>query len=147
MNNKFKLDTVLRFRHHEEERRQKEFAEAQRALEEEQAVLSAHLDVQRKTELDFQNCQNNSPTGPQAAMYRQFLQRLSALIAEQQAKVRDAEIACEKTRSTLLEAMKKRKALERLKEKALQTYLENLNKEENKFIEEMAINRFTLNQQ
>jgi flagellar biosynthesis chaperone FliJ len=47
-----------------------------------------------------------------------------------------------KTREALLAAMQKRKTLDKLKDNGLRAYMENLSREEEKFINEMAISRF-----
>ena len=41
--------------------------------------------------------------------------------------------------------MQKRKTLEKLKEKGFKVYLQELDQEEQKFINEMAISRFNMN--
>lgn len=141
----FKLEAVRRFRQFEEDRTQREFAEAQREVERFEMVLSRHLNLRAATEKDFQQRQSEGGAPSQAAMYRGFLQRLGSEIDGFQAKVQDARDACEEKRMALMTAMQKRKALDRLKEKGEQAFMEELSSEEQKFINEMAINRHLLN--
>ncbi len=141
----FKLEALRRFREFEEERLQKELADAQRAQEKAASILAEFYALQEQTERDF----NHQEVGnaAQAGLYRLFLQRLAADIEAQQGRIQEAEKVCTLKREELLIAMKKRKTLDRLKEKGEQVYKAQLNREEEKFINEMAINRFALKRQ
>jgi flagellar FliJ protein len=77
-------------------------------------------------------------------MYLHFLKKLTKDIEQQQLIVAQQHQTCEQAREEVLNAMKKRKILEKLKEKEIQRYMHNLDQEEQKFINEMAINRYTL---
>jgi flagellar FliJ protein len=70
---------------------------------------------------------------------------LTAEIADQRARVEQAEMLCQKKMQALLEAMQNRKAIDKLKEKDFQAYREELGQTEQKFLNEIAINRFTRN--
>lgn len=140
----FKLEAVRRYRQFEEDRTQREFAQAQREMEQAEAALAQHVGLRTRTETEFQQRQAEGGPAAQAAMYRTFLQRLALEIKGLQAKVQSARDVCEERRMALLSAMKRRKALDRLKEKGEQAFLEQLNSEEQKFINEMAINRHML---
>lgn len=139
----FKLEALRKFREFEEERVQKEFSDAQRMRDEAAQKVAQRIALQERTEREFALKQNGSAAS-QAAMYRDYLQRLSEEIDILKQKLVVAEKNCEKKRQTLLEAMKNRKALDRLKEKGEQDYKEEQNRDEGKFIDEIAINRFML---
>ncbi len=139
----FKLEALRKFREFEEERIQKEFSEAQRKRDEAAQRLADQVALRKKTEQEF-GAKQDGNAASQAAMYRNFLQRLSEEIDLLRQKLMVAEKACEKRRRELLEAMKNRKALDRLKEKGAQNYREDQNRDEGKFIDEIAINRFML---
>ena len=144
----FKLEALRRYREFEEERLQKELAEAQRVAEQTRTVLNGHIAMRQKIEDDFRKTrQGGEETAGRAGMYRSYLQRLAGEIVLHHGKVLSAEKVCTDARDALLEAMKKRKALDRLKEKGEQAFLAELNSEEQKFISEMAINRYTLKQE
>lgn len=137
----FKLEALRRYRLFEQENLQKALADAQRLLEEARTRLAAHVALRDKTEADFRR-------HPEAGtLYRNYLRQLALEIETLRDRLKKAEIVCEDKRRALLAAMKKRKTLDRLKEKSVQAYLEGLNQDETKFIDEMAINRFTLKQQ
>ncbi len=146
MKYQFKLEAVRRLREFEEEKRQREFSDAQRIAENEQVVLDKLIVSRSRTEAEFRQNAETGDTASQAAMYRFYLERLTEQVKDQERKVAKAKKACEEKREALLEAMKKRKALDRLKEKGEQAFLAQLNSDEEKFINEMAINRFMLKQ-
>jgi flagellar FliJ protein len=146
MSYQFKLEALRKYRRFEEETRQKELADEQRRLDMAMEQLENYLVLQKKTESDMQQFQTESATGPQLAVYARFLQKLSNDIEGQRVVVTDIGKDCDHARDALLEAMKKRKALDKLKEKGLKAYLAKLDKQEEKFINEMAISRFTLKQ-
>ncbi|MEJ2037569.1 MAG: flagellar export protein FliJ [Desulfosarcinaceae bacterium] len=141
----FKLEALRKYRQHQEEIEQKKLAEAQRNLEAALDQLNAHLARRERTEEELQRCQQQSATGQQLLVYLHFLQKLTRDIESQQEKVAQLRNTCDLAREDVLAAMKKRKALDKLKEKGLKRHLENLDHEEEKFISEMAISRFNHN--
>ena len=138
----FKLEALRKYRQHQEDDLQKKLAEAQRELETALDKLSAQLARRERTEEDLHQCQQESTPGQHLAVYLHFLQKLSREIEQQQEVVAGLHKACDQAREDVLEAMKKRKALDKLKEKGWKQYMENLDHEEEKFINEMAINRY-----
>ena len=97
-----------------------------------------------KTQNELYRQQNDATQGGRLAIFPQFLRQMTEKIAAQQERVTAVENQCDSLRQALMEAVKKRKTLEKLKEKELNTYLADLTHEEQKFINEMAINRFNL---
>ena len=139
----FKLEALRRFRQFEEDRLQKELAEAQQVAEQAQELLKANMALRQKTEHEFcKSSQSGEASASQAAMYRAYLQRLAGEIIVRHQQVQSAEKECKKVRDALLDAMKRRKALDRLKEKGERAFMAELNSQEQKFINEMAIQRF-----
>ena len=139
----FKLEALRKLHEFEEERMQKELSDAQRLREAAAQKLAEQTELRERTEKDFASQQEKSAAA-QCAMYRGFLQRLSEEIELLRQKLMVAERTCEKKRQALLAAVKKRKTLDRLKEKGQQAYREDKNSDEGKFIDEIAINRFML---
>lgn len=142
MSFKFKLEALRRYRNFQEDILQKELAQAQRDRDQEIDRLQALLDKRNRAEKDLKCQQEKSTNGPHMALYDAYIQRLTAEIAEQRARVKQAETACQEKMQALLEAMQNRKAIEKLKEKDFQAYQEELSQTEQKFLNEIAINRF-----
>ena len=94
----------------------------------------------------MQSKQLERTTGPCMAIYDNYLNKLTSDIFAQRFKVADAERLLEKKRKALMKAVQERKTLDKLKEKRLRAHVDNLNSKELKFINEMAISRFSMKQ-
>ncbi len=146
MGYQFKLEALRNYRQYQEETRQKELAEADQIRQQIAGELKLLLIKQHETEQDLKTHQKENAAAPMMALYSSYLKKITAEIALQRQKVATAEATCKKKRDDLLLAMQKRKALERIKEKDFEKYMATLEHKEAKFINEMAINRFALNQ-
>lgn len=146
MKYRFKLEALRQYRVFQEEARQKDFAEALRRRDQQAETLARLVDLRQKTERDMKKKQNAGITGPQLTIFSDYLNKLASDIFSQNHKMTEAEKNLKKTREALLVAMQKRKTLDKLKENGLRAYMENLSREEEKFINEMAISRFTYRQ-
>jgi flagellar FliJ protein len=142
---KFKLEALRRYRNFQEDLLQKELSQAQRDRDQEIDRLQALFDKRSRADNDLKDQQEKSTIGPHLALYDAYIQRLTAEIADQRARVEQAEMLCQKKMQALLEAMQNRKAIDKLKEKDFQAYREELGQTEQKFLNEIAINRFTRN--
>lgn len=146
MGYQFKLEALRRYRQFQEETQQKELSIANMIRDQIQSELERKLSTLKKTEMDLAAHQNKDAASPLLTLYENFLKRTHAEIQLQRKKVIAAEKTCAQKRGALMEAVKKRKVLDRIKEKDLERYLADLEHKESKFINEMAINRFALQQ-
>ena len=145
MSFKFKLEALRRYRGFQEDVLQKELAHAQRNRDQEIERLHLLMDKRSRAESDLKRQQEISTNGPHMALYDAYIQRLTGEIDEQQVRVKQAEAMCDEKMGALLEAMQNRKSIDKLKEKDLRAYVEELNQAEQKFLNEIAINQFTRN--
>ncbi len=143
----FKLEALRRYRKHQEESLQRKLGELQRLCDQAIAKLNQTLGRQRQTESDLKRMQNEPGFASQVTMYLQFLRDLEKKIEIEKKAVAEAQQMCAKKQAALLEAVKKRKTLEKLKENGLKAHIAHLDHEEQKFIDEMAVNRFSFNRQ
>ena len=146
MNYRFKLEALRQYRNFQEESRQKEMADALRIRDQQAEMLAELIKSREKTEHDLKSRQRESITGPHLTIFSNYLNQLDSDIFAQKHKLADAEKLLEKRREALLIAMQKRKTLDKLREKDLKAFMESLHSEEEKFINEMAISRFNINQ-
>jgi flagellar protein FliJ len=146
MDYRFKLEALRQYRVFQEEARQKELAEAMRLRDQQAEVLARLIEQRNRTEMDLKTRQNDGTTGPHLTIFSNYLNKLASDIFSQNHKVAEAEKNLDKTREALLVAMQKRKTLDKLKEKGLKAHMDRLSREEEKFINEMAISRFNHNQ-
>lgn len=79
------------------------------------------------------------PMSQEALMHREYLPVLHKQVRQMQVQLARAEDKVENARRVLLERKKESQSLERLREKEWQEYLHELNLEEQKAIDEVAI--------
>lgn len=139
---KFPLGTVLNHRKFLEENLQKEFGILKRLLVDERKKLTDIRNASKKCSKELRQRQQKSLTVSESLIYVRFVEQLSRNLDKQKERVVETEQEVEKKREDLVEAMKNRKVLEKLKEKGLETYRNNLLKQERIFMNEMASVRF-----
>ena len=135
---KFRFETLLVARRHAEEYLQKELADARRDLSAAQALLREKKSVRRQCLQEQRRRQRQSFRGPDMLLFQAYLQRLELDIDSQQKLVTSAERRTQQKRQALVEAVKKRKMLERLKERDRDKHLKTLAERERKFLDEVA---------
>jgi flagellar FliJ protein len=145
MGYRFQLEALKRYRQFQEESCQRDFSDAQRLHERESQTLMNLIAQRNHTEAERGVEADPARTGARLAMVATYLERLARQINAQRRVLMEAQHRCEEKRQVLIAAMQKRKTLDKLKEHGLKAYLANLNREEEKFINEMAINRHILN--
>lgn len=146
MGYQFKLEALRRYRQFQEEAIQKEFSEAIKIKE----LIVNEMNKKRirraDIEKDLKMQQRDNQTAAKIALYERYLRKINEEIQLEGRKVVEAEKMCDEKRQKLMNAMKKRKAIEKIKEKDFEKYLATLEHKEAKFINEIALNRFALNQ-
>jgi flagellar protein FliJ len=135
---KFRFETVLATRCSAEELRQKELAEARRALAAEQAALRDKRSTRRRCMQELQRTQRQSFRAPAVQLYGPYLARLERDIDAQQKRVAGAERQVNQKRSALIAAVKHRKVLEKLKEKDQKDHLNAVALRDRKFMDDVA---------
>jgi flagellar protein FliJ len=140
----YKLESLRKYRLFQEERLQRELCDVRSFLETARRDLSEYIARRRQSEEAFGRQLENGSCASETSMYPGYLKTLADQIAAQSIKVQNAETKYEQVQQSLMEAMKKRKMLDRLKEKGEQAFFTSLNSQEQKFISEMAVSRFTL---
>lgn len=131
---KFELQDVLDFRNFEKEEAQNELAKAL-AVESQindnlQIIASQFISV--KNQIDASSSFEEIAAGNTR---KKFLEMQKEELLKQLA---EAKLVSEQKRAVLAEAMKKTTALEKLKEKQLEGWKEESDKEENDFIDDLA---------
>lgn len=131
---KFELQDVLDFRNFEKEEAQNELAKAL-AVETQindnlQIIASQFISV--KNQIDASSSFEDIAAGNTR---KKFLEMQKEELLKQLA---EAKLVSEQKRAVLAEAMKKTTALEKLKEKQLEGWKEESDKEENDFIDDLA---------
>ncbi|HHW07800.1 MAG TPA: flagellar export protein FliJ [Clostridia bacterium] len=135
----FRLEPVLNYRASLEERAKEELAGSlaryqreKQALEELAEDLSAHTQPVECGRLDL----------TQLTMLESYQRYLELQLERQSARVQAAEEAVSKCRRKLEQKMQERKAVEILKEKQYNEFVYREEREEQKFLDDMATLRF-----
>jgi flagellar FliJ protein len=139
---KFSLKTVLNHRRFIEEKLQKELGQLKEILFKERKILSDVRRTREQLSKELQDKQRQIITISETLLHVRFIEQLLRREDQQEEKILIAEKEVEQKREDLIEAMKNRKALEKLKEKGLQTYKHNRMRKEREFMNEMAAVRF-----
>ena len=138
---RFKLEALLNQRRHQEEICQKELARSQRKLADEQEKLNRTKQLKRENILKLQARQKESISVSDIILYMNYIAQLSKKIEDQVPCVRQAAKKVSQKRNELISIMKKRKTLEKLKEKDWLAYQKKMMLDERKFMDEVASTR------
>lgn len=136
---RFNLETLLKYRTMLEERAVLEFSEKARVLEREKKALD---DITRQREavlLQFLEKQRGDLSSADVSAFVSYIHELKRRQQEQDAVVHRAEAETEQKRRALVEAMKKRKVMETLREKKFQVYRSDRQLKEFKEMDEIGI--------
>jgi flagellar protein FliJ len=139
---RFRLESILIQRRHVEERFQKELADARQELVAAQAVLREAKGTLRQCMRDMRRKQRDRFRADDMLLYYPYLERLKQEIELHMKRVAAAERKVAQKRQALLEAMKKRKILDKLKEKQLQAHLKAEAGREQRFTDESAAQQY-----
>lgn len=139
---KFNLEPLLNQRRYQEEVLQKELAALKIRLVAEKDKLRALRQKKRKTVQQLQEKQTEGRQASEIKLYVDFIDQLSKEMETQKHSVLEADRNFKLKRQDLIAAMKKRKTLDRLKEKGRQVYEREQLKKERSFMDEIAGHQF-----
>ena len=139
---RFNLESLLNYRRYQEEILQKKLAEFKNQLVEHEQQLRQLKQAWRKNSLELRQRQESGGTVSGVIMYFRYLDRLTADIDKQKRRVVKTKKRIEQKRRELIEIVKKRKTLEKLKEKRLNTFEQQQLKKERNLLDEVAATRF-----
>ena len=138
----FNLEPVLKHRKLVEENLQKELAVLKLSLVNEREKLQTYKESRSKFLVELHRKQEEGTTISDVFLYLPFIEQLSKDIEKQKKNVLELENDVEQKRQDLVEATKKKKTLEKLKDKGLKAYKQEMIKNEQKFLNEVAVNQF-----
>jgi flagellar FliJ protein len=137
----FKLQALLNHRRHQEEVCQKELADAQRVLSAAREKLGRIKRDKRENIQKLKARQQERHNISNILIFINYIDQLSRDMEAQTPKVGQASEKVTQKRDTLIAIMKKRKTLEKLKEKQWLEYQHKLMQAERKFNDEVAATR------
>ena len=140
---RFNLEPLLNHRRYQEEVFQKELAGSKIRLAAEKDKLWVLRQKKRKYVQQLQEKQTDGRPASEIKLFVDFVDQLSKEMDTQRQNVLEAERDFNLKRQDLIAALKKRKTLDRLKEKGLQAYEQEQFKKERSFMDEVASRQFT----
>ena len=141
----FKLQALLNHRRHQEEVCQKELAEAQRDLSDAQRKLENIKKDKGDNIQKLQARQTERHNASNILIFINYIELLSKDLAAQIRQVDHALLHVTEKRDNLIAIMKKRKTLEKLKDKQWLEYQQKMMRTERKFNDEIAATRHVRN--
>ena len=138
---RFKLQALLDHHRHQEEVCQKELAEARRTLTDAQEKLRRIKKDKRENIQKLQARQKERHNISNILIFSNYIEKLSRDIEARIQQVRKASKNVNQKRDNLITLMKKRKTLEKLKEKEWLEYQQKMMQDERKFNDEVAATR------
>ncbi len=140
----FKLEPLLNHRRYQEEILQKELAGVKKRLQSEQAQLQALKKKKRQNLQLLHSRQKQGRPASELKLFVDFIDHLSAEMKAQREKITQTQRQFDSTHQALLAAMKKRKTLEKLKEKDRRAYEQSRMKKERHLLDDVAGHQYIL---
>ena len=139
---KFSLQSLLNHRKHLEENLDKELGQIKRAVNREKRRLESIANEKMNCQQKLQKKQGDGKKINEIILCFNYLDKLSKDFDKQTRCLQDVEKEYDIKRSELIEAMKKRKTLDRLKEKEMKAFKYSQMKVEQDMMNEVAANQF-----
>ncbi len=139
---RFTLEALLNHRRHQEEVCQKELAQTERLLADEKGKLRRLKNEKRDNIEKLQIKQKDKLNVSDIILSVNYIQQLSEKIEEQKKCVQEATQMVNQKRHELITIVKKRKTLEKLKEKEWLAYQQKMMQTERKLMDDVASTRY-----
>jgi flagellar FliJ protein len=139
---KFKLQAVLDHRQKKEDILKKELADKKMRYEREKMILAQLRKKLSDTQQDLRNKQKDRFEAAEAAVYSKYFDRAEREIEFQLIKLTDIASEVQKAQDRLLEAAKDKKIIEKLYDKQLKEYKQELDRLEQAMTDELSTVRY-----
>jgi flagellar FliJ protein len=140
----FKLEPLLNHRRYQEEILQKELADLKKRLQAEQHQLRNLRTKKRRNVQLLTARQRKSRPASELKLYVDYIDHLTVELTVQAERVMEAQRRFDAKRRELMAAMKKRKVLEKLKEKGQRAYEQTQLKKERAVLDDVAGHQYVL---
>ena len=139
---RFNLQVLLDYRKRIEEGFQIELSLIQRELENARQELLSSQQEKTHYEEELAERESREVNLHESILYRDYLRGIRKKIEEQRGRVATIKIKFDKKQEELLAATKNRKVLEKVKEKHAKEFIQELEKKERAFVDEVGIRRY-----
>jgi len=138
----FNLQVLLDYRKRIEEGLQIELSQIQRTLEKEKRILLSYQREKRYYEEELVRREEREINVNEALLYRNYLRGMRVRIKGRREKVAKIKVDLDKKQVELFDATKKRKVLEKVKERGWKRFMDSLQRREALFIDEIGIRKY-----
>ena len=139
---RFNLQVLLDYRKRIEEGFQIELSLIQRELENARQELLSSQQEKTHYEEELAERESREVNLHESILYRDYLRGIRKKIEEQRDRVATIKIKFDKKQEELLAATKNRKVLEKVREKQAMEFMQELQKKERAFVDEVGIRRY-----
>ena len=137
---KFRLQRVLQVKELKENILRDKFSGIARLYNSEIEILREQERVYRDSIDQLRNRLKDTSSAEEMVDYHHYIQGLVTRSQRQQARVEEVGVDLNKARSDLVEALKEKSAIEKLKERHYQNYMKEVERREQNQIGEIALN-------
>jgi len=138
----FKLQSVLEYRINLEEKIHNEFSEKKRELDTQRLRMKSLINERNNLIAEMRNMQHKPLPADDFAVYLSYVEQVRINEKMQKIVIHQVKEQVESKRKELLEAVKKRKIMEKLKQRHGEEYNNNLRNLEQKASDEMSVLKF-----
>ena len=139
---RFNLQVLLDYRKRIEEGLQIECSLIQKELETARQVLLSCQQEKVRYEEELAEKESREVNLHESVLYRDYLRGMRKKIEELKNRVATKKIELDKKQEELLAATKNRKVLEKVKEKHAKEFMNEMEKKERRFVDEVGIRRY-----
>lgn len=138
----FKLEPLYEYRQRLEEVCKKEFRTANARLDEEESKLAKLHDAYSASSGEIDAMKEKGAPVEELALYYTYLTGLRNHIKGQEKIIAEFRTVLDRKRAELMEASRSKRVVEIMKEKSVDSYVEDLNRQEQKVADDMAGSRY-----
>lgn len=139
---KFRLENVLALRTRIEQDKKRDLALVNKELVEATHKIGLFKGVVNQTSLKMKEKTKNTVDVAQVMFFNSYILQLKQLIQFQHQKVHEINQRLEEKRKILAVATQNRKIIEKLKEKQYDEFMKNAERQEQLFIDDIAISKY-----
>lgn len=140
---KFRLQSVLELREHQERQVAAKLAEAESAADEARVAAQALETIRQTGSQALRSAHASEPTIGQLKTIGYVIEQLNYHIVDAQSRVEEAEQIVSQARTDLTSALQARRVLSRLRDRHFDTWRADGNAHEMRQMDELALTRFT----
>ena len=138
----FKLQSVLEYRKNIEEKIHNEFSEKKRELDTQRLIMKSLINERNNLIAELRNMKDKPLPADDYAVHFSYVKQVRENEKKQKIVIHQVKEQVESKRKELLEAVKKRKMMEKLKQKHSEEYDSSLRDLEQKASDEMSVLKF-----